>query len=392
MDETAQGGSGSGDLVAGEPLGHSSAPAQDSTNLSSGAPSRGSWPPPRLIRSPQDAEEAAAVWLRWFGFTDAMVTRSGADGGVDVRGRSMVAQVKAHMVPVSRPDLQKLYGVAQAENAVPIFFSLMSYTRDAQEWGNEVRMALFRFDHAGVPEAVNGYATALVQRAQAEAVPAGAAQPTALNPSVWGLTIGCDDSAAAALLAPRQALSLRRANERVEWMRQGWLPFAWIRYDITYLVTRGRHSEEMFGTSFVAFDLLTGAPLPVPRADRLQPLGHGEVGLVTMRGSATRIVAAVNERWQHFCGLRQTAALTRARSDLAAFAVPQEARSLRVSSAGIYFLPFFAALVNGRAGSKINALEGVTGSAHASLSALFTRSAPWLLGELYAGRPVAVPG
>lgn len=349
-------------------------------------------PPPRLIRSPQDAEAVAAEWLRWFGFTDAVVTQAGADGGVDVRGRSMVAQVKAHMVPVSRPDLQRLYGVARVENAVPLFFSLMSYTREAQEWGSQVGMALFRFDHAGVPEAVNDYAAALVRRAEGEALNTHAPGTAASTPSSWGLPLRCDDTTAAALLAPRSAFAFRRTSEHVEWIRQGWLPFAWIRYDFTYLVTRGRHSQEMFGNSFVSFDLLTAAPVVVPPTDHLEPLGHQQAGLLSIRGPATTVVEAIDETWRHFCELRQTAALARVRNDLAAFKVPPEARSLRVSAAGTYFLPFFAALISGSAGSSVHALDGVTGTVHAGLSALFTRNAPWLLNELNAGRPVAVPG
>src|SRR5262249_39821417 len=123
-------------------------------------------PAPRLIRSPRDAEEAAADWCRWLGFADAGLTQAGSDGGVDVRGRSLVAQVKAHMVPIGRPDLQELYGVAMAQRAVPIFFSLMAYTREAQEWANQIGMALFRFNHAGEAEPVNGYAAVMFDRAK----------------------------------------------------------------------------------------------------------------------------------------------------------------------------------------------------------------------------------
>ena len=98
----------------------------------------------RTIRSPDDAEQVAAEWMRHLGFGDAQCTGSGADGGVDVRSHGAVAQVKAQLTPVGRPELQSLYGVARSEGRQPLFFSLMSYTAAALTWADEVGMALFR--------------------------------------------------------------------------------------------------------------------------------------------------------------------------------------------------------------------------------------------------------
>ena len=109
----------------------------------------------RTIRSPDDAEQVAAEWMRHLGFGDARCTPTGTDGGVDVRSREAVAQVKAQLTPVGRPELQALYGVARSEGRQPMFFSLMSYTAAARGWADEVGMALFRFDHSGMVEAVN---------------------------------------------------------------------------------------------------------------------------------------------------------------------------------------------------------------------------------------------
>ncbi len=170
-------------------------------------------PAPRLIRSPRDAEEAASHWCRWLGFADARLTQVGSDGGVDVRGRSLVAQVKAHMVPIGRPDLQKLYGVAMAERALPIFFSLMAYTREAEEWADQVGMALFRFNHAGEAEPVNGYARAMFDRAKQQEP-----RRTAPTPPKWSLPIGCTDQTAYQRLQPRRS-GLRQVDQLL-WVRQ----------------------------------------------------------------------------------------------------------------------------------------------------------------------------
>ena len=100
--------------------------------------------------------------MRHLGFDDARCTGAGTDGGVDVRSREAVAQVKAQLTPVGRPELQALYGVARSEGRRPLFFSLMSYTTAALTWADEVGMPLFRFDHAGLVEAVNAPAEALL--------------------------------------------------------------------------------------------------------------------------------------------------------------------------------------------------------------------------------------
>src|ERR1700677_1094483 len=196
------------------------------------SPTRTGRPQARLIRSPYEAEEVAAEWLRWFGFNDAERPPEGADGGVDVRGRSLVAQVKMHMVPVGRPDLQRLHGVAVTETAVSVFFSLTDYTREAREWADQVGMALFRFSVAGEAEPVNSYAASLAQQAEYRM-----AQGLPPPPPMPGLPINCTDEAASRLLAPKR-VGLR-GTDQIVWIRQGWIPIGSATYDYTYINTRG---------------------------------------------------------------------------------------------------------------------------------------------------------
>lgn len=93
------------------------------------------------VMTPDQAEQAAADWLRSHGY-DARLTGPGADEGVDVEAPGVVAQVKRWSKPVGRPDIQKLYGVASQRNAVAIFFSTEGYTKQAEEFANDVGMAL----------------------------------------------------------------------------------------------------------------------------------------------------------------------------------------------------------------------------------------------------------
>lgn len=115
-------------------------------------------PEPRLIRNPRDAEMVAVDWMRFWGFDDAEATPVGADEGIDVVSETAVAQVKAHMVPIGRPDLQNLAGVAAVEGKIALFFALNGYTAQAIQWANKAKMALFTFDLQGAPEPANDIA------------------------------------------------------------------------------------------------------------------------------------------------------------------------------------------------------------------------------------------
>lgn len=121
-------------------------------------------PPAMRIRNPSDAEKAAASWIRSWGWADALVTQAGADGGIDVESMDVVAQVKAHANPIGRPDIQNLYGIAQAEKRIPLFFSLSDYTTQALDWANKVGVSLFIFDLEGRPSPANLAARMLLHR------------------------------------------------------------------------------------------------------------------------------------------------------------------------------------------------------------------------------------
>ena len=137
--------------------------SSQSISASSGKSSNEPRPEPRLIRNPRDAELTAEAWMRYFGFDDAGVTRVGADEGIDVDSSRAVAQVKAHMVPVGRPDVQNLAGVAAAEKKMGIFFALNGYTPQAIAWADRADIALFAFDLQGEPEAMNVHARRLME-------------------------------------------------------------------------------------------------------------------------------------------------------------------------------------------------------------------------------------
>ena len=85
---------------------------------------RPSNPPTRYIADANDAEHAAADFMRWLGFLDAQATPVGPDGGVDVWSSDAIGQVKDYGKPIGRPEVQQHLGVAIGEgNKLPIFFA-----------------------------------------------------------------------------------------------------------------------------------------------------------------------------------------------------------------------------------------------------------------------------
>lgn len=108
----------------------------------------------------QEAEEVAAEFLRGQGFTDARATPVGADSGIDVYGRGVVAQVKYLTTSVGRPDLQRLVGANQ-HGAAMAFFSRSGYASTATQYALQTGIALYTIELPDDVVPVNAYAAHL---------------------------------------------------------------------------------------------------------------------------------------------------------------------------------------------------------------------------------------
>lgn len=97
----------------------------------------------------RQAEQFAAEVLRSCGFGGARITQGGADGGVDVRGPGVLAQVKHLNGAVGRPDVQKLRGARGDGGESLHFFSLSGYTAQAIAEAERLHVALWRYDTSG---------------------------------------------------------------------------------------------------------------------------------------------------------------------------------------------------------------------------------------------------
>jgi hypothetical protein len=96
----------------------------------------------RAIRTWQDAELAAVDHMHSLGFTDARVTGAGADGGIDVIARDAIAQVKHYSQPIGVGSVRELRGVADSHQHL-LFYASGGYTKSAQQFADERRVALF---------------------------------------------------------------------------------------------------------------------------------------------------------------------------------------------------------------------------------------------------------
>jgi len=331
-----------------------------------------------LIRSPDDAEQVAAEWMRHLGFADARCTGAGTDGGVDVRSAGAVAQVKAQLTPVGRPELQALYGVARSENRRPLFFSLMSYTAAALAWADEVGMALFRFDHAGLVEAVNAAAEELV---------AAAGGPDPAPPPAWPVRLS-DRAGRAALTRERRGLLVA---ERVSFAGQGWLWVQLVRLDYTVATRRAVAHR----AATLAFDLVSGAPFPLPgiepqRSGRAHPVGEATPLAGTMECAA--VLRQISDTWEKLESVTRPAAVERHRAALGHLGVPPEALTVSPSAGERVLAPVFVGWLEHRRGfgfgghtridSRVVVCSGITGEPLPALASHLTSRLPGALEEI----------
>jgi hypothetical protein len=110
----------------------------------------------------KSAERAAAWFMEnelrlW----NVRLTPPGADGGVDVLAKGIVAQVKCQTAKVGRAQIQQLKGAAGRRGA--LFFAVgdTPYSRHAIEWADENGVGLFSLAGSGKARAVNRHSRAM---------------------------------------------------------------------------------------------------------------------------------------------------------------------------------------------------------------------------------------
>lgn len=118
--------------------------------------------PPVVPTGWQGLEDLARRHAISVGFGDATLTAAGADGGVDLVGRDMAAQVKMLAQPVGRPQVQQLTGAAGGVEH-RLFYSSSGFSSQAVEYATQSGVALFGVGQDGSVAPVNDMAGRLLR-------------------------------------------------------------------------------------------------------------------------------------------------------------------------------------------------------------------------------------
>ena len=115
--------------------------------------------------SSRGGEEYVAEWLKWMGFENVNVTPDRRDGGFDVETDDYIIQVKTFSRDwVGVAPVRELYGVAQAEGKLSMFWVRGILSDDAQTFANKVEMPVFQFSpEEGLIQPANTFARDIYQ-------------------------------------------------------------------------------------------------------------------------------------------------------------------------------------------------------------------------------------
>lgn len=106
-------------------------------------------PVPEQVRTQEDAARAAARWMRYWGYDDAVVA-AGTDTRIDVAATRAMAQVRFLSTAVGQPALQQLVGAQRGVGEQRLlFFTGACYTRQALTYAEDMGIGLFTFDMTG---------------------------------------------------------------------------------------------------------------------------------------------------------------------------------------------------------------------------------------------------
>ncbi|MFB7666073.1 hypothetical protein ACFC1R_19325 [Kitasatospora sp. NPDC056138] len=119
---------------------------------------------PQPVRGPEDAVITAARYLQWLGFEDLELTEQQESSAVTMLGSRMVAQVDAGVEPSDVKAVECLWlQTLHAEEIAAAMFTVGGYSHQATVRGEQLLVALFQLDEAGLPQPANGAAEALAE-------------------------------------------------------------------------------------------------------------------------------------------------------------------------------------------------------------------------------------
>ena len=119
---------------------------------------------PHPVRTSDDAILAAARYLEWLGFGELEVSDSQDREGVCLLGSTVVAQVDTWTEPADLRAVECLWlNTLHADELQPIMFTLAGYNQESRNRADQLLVALFELDLAGVPQPANSAARELLR-------------------------------------------------------------------------------------------------------------------------------------------------------------------------------------------------------------------------------------
>ncbi|BAJ27779.1 MULTISPECIES: hypothetical protein [Kitasatospora] len=149
-----------------------SAPAPDPAAADGGQLAAGSGaaralrPPfrPQPVRTPQDAVLTAARYLQWLGFYDLELLPGQERDSTTLLGGRMIARVDTWTEPADVKAVECLWlETLHSEDVAAAMFTVSGYSRQTVVRGEQLLVALFTLDAAGIPQPSNGAAEALME-------------------------------------------------------------------------------------------------------------------------------------------------------------------------------------------------------------------------------------
>jgi hypothetical protein len=119
---------------------------------------------PQPVHSSEDAVLTAARYLQWLGFDDLELTETQERDAVTLLGARMVARVDTYDEPADVKAVECLWlETLHTEEVAAAMFTTAGFSRQATVRGEQLVVALFTLDTAGIPQPANGAAEALME-------------------------------------------------------------------------------------------------------------------------------------------------------------------------------------------------------------------------------------
>ena len=180
--------------------------------------------------------------------------------------------------------------------------------------------------------------------------------------------------------AGRAAIARERRGllfaERVAFVGLGWIWVQLVRLDHTVPTRRAVAHRSMT----LAFDLVSGAPFPLPNMERTETVG--EVGALPATMEIAVVLRHITETCEKLEGVTRPAAVERHRAALVHLGVPPEALSVSPSAGDRVLAPVFIGLLEHRRDSRVVVCSGVSGVSLSDLASHLTSRLPGALEEI----------